>query len=121
MDYAPHSALFPHASLIVHHGGIGTSAEALRAGKPMLVVPHGFDQPDNAARLQRLGVAEVLPAGRYRHDRAASLLARLDEDRGYRTNAEPVARVLREEDGAETAAGVIEKFCDASRGFIDVQ
>ena len=52
-DYAPHSVLFPHASAIVHHGGIGTTAQAMRAGKPQLVVPHFGDQPDNANRVER--------------------------------------------------------------------
>ena len=48
LPYAPHAALFPRAALVVHQGGIGTTAEALRSGKPMLVVPHSHDQPDNA-------------------------------------------------------------------------
>ncbi len=54
VEYAPHAAVFPHAAVAVHHGGVGTSAEALHAGVPSLVVPHGFDQYDNAARLHRL-------------------------------------------------------------------
>lgn len=109
VDYAPHAALFPHASAIVHHGGVGTSAEALHAGKPMLVVPHGFDQPDNAARLQRLGVAEVLPAARYRADRAARLLDALQRRPDYRLRSEACAESLRVDDGAAAAAAVIER------------
>src|SRR5262249_28459461 len=50
-EYAPFSALFPRAAAIVHQGGIGTTGQALRAGRPMLVVPFGFDQPDNADRV----------------------------------------------------------------------
>src|SRR5208337_2067477 len=53
--YAPFSKIFPRAAVVVHQGGIGTCAQALAAGRPMLVVPFAFDQPDNAARLQRLG------------------------------------------------------------------
>ena len=53
---APHAALFPRAALVVHHGGIGTLGQALRAGRPMLVVPWSHDQPDNASRVARLGV-----------------------------------------------------------------
>ena len=60
--YAPFDLLAPQAAAFVHHGGIGTSATVLSAGKPQLVVPFAFDQPDNAARLRRLGVAAtVLP------------------------------------------------------------
>lgn len=65
-DYAPHSQLFPRASAVIHHGGIGTAAQALRAGKPQLVVPFFADQPDNAQRLAGLGAARALAEGAYR-------------------------------------------------------
>jgi len=58
--YASFSTLFPQAAAVVHHGGVGTSAQALAAGVPQLVMPMGFDQPDNAARLRRLDVARVV-------------------------------------------------------------
>jgi rhamnosyltransferase subunit B len=45
---------------VVHHGGIGTTAEALRAGIPQLIAPYAFDQFDNGRRAQKLGVAEVV-------------------------------------------------------------
>ena len=59
-DYAPLSQVLPRAAAIAHHGGIGTAAEALRAGCPQIVAPMTFDQPDNAVRLERLGVARTL-------------------------------------------------------------
>ena len=59
-DYAPLSRVLARAAAIAHHGGIGTAAEALRAGCPQLVMPMTFDQPDNAVRLERLGVARTL-------------------------------------------------------------
>lgn len=55
--YAPFSVLFPRASVVQHHGGIGTSAQALKAGIPHLVTPFAHDQFDNAYRLAKLGVA----------------------------------------------------------------
>jgi rhamnosyltransferase subunit B len=113
VDYANHRDLFPRAAVVVHHGGIGTSAEALYAGIPMLVVPHGFDQPDNAARLHRLGVAEVLPIGRYRAARAASCLERLLGDERYRDIAQACATALAHEEGAARAADVIEHIGSA--------
>ncbi|MFY8268001.1 MAG: glycosyltransferase [Terrimicrobiaceae bacterium] len=61
LDYVPLHDILPRAAAVVHAGGIGTCAEALRAGLPSVVVPYAFDQPDNAARLWRLGVAEILP------------------------------------------------------------
>lgn len=54
--YAPFQALLRHARVFVHHGGIGTIAEAMRAGVVQIVVPSAHDQPDNAARLERLGI-----------------------------------------------------------------
>jgi UDP:flavonoid glycosyltransferase YjiC (YdhE family) len=60
LDYAPLAAVVPHAAAVVHHGGVGTCGETLRAGVPSLVVPFGFDQPDNAERLRKLGVARVI-------------------------------------------------------------
>ena len=108
VDYAPHGALFERAAAVVHHGGVGTTQEALRAGCPALVVPHGFDQPDNAARVIRLGVAAVLPARRYRADRAAGLLRGLLEDPEVRPRAARLGAALREEQGARLAANTIE-------------
>ena len=60
VPYAPFSALLPRLGALVHHGGIGTSAQAMAAGIPQLVVPFAHDQFDNAARLRRLGVADTL-------------------------------------------------------------
>ncbi|WP_308915072.1 glycosyltransferase [Jannaschia sp. LMIT008] len=74
MPRLPHAPLFPRAAAIVHHGGIGTTAEALRAGKPQVVLPVGGDQPDNAARLERLGVARALPIRRFTPGRGAKAI-----------------------------------------------
>jgi rhamnosyltransferase subunit B len=59
-DWAPLSRLLPRACALVHHGGIGTAAAALAAGIPQVVFAFSHDQPDNAARLCRLGVAVQL-------------------------------------------------------------
>jgi len=58
--YAPFDLLAPRVAAFVHHGGIGTCAAALAAGTPQLIAPFAFDQPDNAARLSRLGVAATV-------------------------------------------------------------
>jgi rhamnosyltransferase subunit B len=107
VEYAPHAAVFPHAAAIIHHGGIGTSTEALRAGRPMLVVPHGFDQYDNAERLKRLGVALVLPARDYRCDTAMPLLKELVDDPTYAQHAWRCAEAVHAEHGDVVAADLI--------------
>lgn len=80
-DYVPYSQLFPRSAVVVHHGGIGTSAQAMRAGVPQLVTPFAHDQPDNAARLRRLGVADAVDprSSKFRAPELASVLGRLIE------------------------------------------
>ena len=106
--YAPFSKIFPRAAVIVHSGGIGTSAQALAAGRPMLVVPFAFDQPDNAARLQRLGVARAIPRKHYTAQRAYSELQPLLTDPAYAASAVEVAHKIAEENGVRTACDAIE-------------
>ena len=108
VEYAPHAAVFPRAAAVIHHGGIGTSTEALRAGRPMLVVPHGFDQYDNAERLKQLGVAHTLAARDYRCETAAPLLKDLLGDPGYGQRAWRRAEMVRAEHGERLAADLIE-------------
>ena len=72
--YVPLSALLPHAAALVHHGGIGTTAEALRSGTPQLITPFAWDQFDNAARVASLGAGMVMPSARLRPNRLADCL-----------------------------------------------
>jgi rhamnosyltransferase subunit B len=77
LDSVPFSQLFNRAAAVVHHGGIGTSAHALAAATPQLIMPMAFDQHDNAARLERLGVARSLSPRRFRGAAVARLLGEL--------------------------------------------
>ncbi|MGC2620240.1 MAG: glycosyltransferase [Acidobacteriaceae bacterium] len=108
--YAPYSKIFPRASVIVHQGGIGTTAQALRAGRPMLVMPYSHDQPDNARRVQRLGVAEVLRRSTYKAKPAARLIWQLLGDSAYATKAAAAATKVAAEDGAVTACDALESL-----------
>ena len=76
-DYLPFSELLPHVGAFVHHGGIGTLSQGLAAGVPQLVMPMGHDQPDNAMRLQRLGVGDQLPPSKFTAQRVADTLRTL--------------------------------------------
>ncbi len=107
-DYIPYAQVFPRAVAIVHQGGIGTTSEALRAGPPMLVVPFGADQPDNAARAKRLGVAEVLTRRQYQTRNIAAALRLLLERGNYRMRAQEMGTALEDEDGVATACDFIE-------------
>jgi UDP:flavonoid glycosyltransferase YjiC (YdhE family) len=109
-DYAPFSALFPRAAAVIHQGGIGTTGQALRAGVPQLVMPLAHDQPDNADRVRRLGVARVLPRSGYTADRAAAALRLLLDDPRYAATAARIARSVQAEDGAAVACLALEKL-----------
>ncbi|HEX4143732.1 MAG TPA: glycosyltransferase [Pirellulales bacterium] len=107
-DYAPFSELFPRAAAIVHHGGIGTTTQALRAGRPMLVMPYSYDQPDNAERVARLGVARVISRRSYNATRAAAGLDRLLSDSAYAARAAAIGARVRSEDGVKIACDALE-------------
>ena len=107
-DYAPFSRLFPHAACVVHQAGIGTTGQVLRAGVPQLVMPFGHDQPDNAARCRRLGVAEIIDRDAYTAEKAAEKLRLILNDTSYRKNAAEVARTVGTEPGTIAACDAIE-------------
>jgi UDP:flavonoid glycosyltransferase YjiC (YdhE family) len=108
VPYAPHGAVFPRAAAIVHQGGIGTTAQAMRSGRPMLVVPFGHDQFDNGARACRQGAGEMLYRSRYDGRRVAEVLKRLMEQSSYAKAAAAVGEKVRAENGAAHAADAIE-------------
>jgi rhamnosyltransferase subunit B len=108
-DYAPYSKVFPRACAIVHQGGIGTTAQALRSGHPTLVVPYSHDQPDNAARLERLGTSRTIPRKRYTAARAIKELRELLDHSRYAAKAAEIGRVIQTEDGVSVACDEIEK------------
>jgi UDP:flavonoid glycosyltransferase YjiC (YdhE family) len=107
-DYAPYSQLFPRAAAIVHQGGIGTTAQALRAGRPMLVMPYSHDQPDNAARAERLGVARMINRANYTALQVAAELKYLLNEPKYTQRAADIGRQIQAEKGARAACDAIE-------------
>ena len=110
VEYAPHQLVMPRAAAIVHQGGIGTTAQALRSGRPELIVPHGQDQPDNARRCEKLGVARVLEASHYTVERVIMELSQLLENRLYAERAASAADVIADEAGTPTACNAIEEI-----------
>lgn len=107
--YAPFSTLFPHASAIIHHGGVGTTAQALRAGVPTVIVPFVNDEYDNAARAARLGTSITLRAGHLNHKRLKDSLAAVLSNTSYAQKAATIAEKMRLDNGAAKAADIIEQ------------
>jgi rhamnosyltransferase subunit B len=110
LDYVPYSQVFPHASVIVHQGGIGTTAQGLRAGRPTLIMPYSHDQPDNASRAERLGTSRTIAQSQYRVKRLVPILQDLLDDSTYATKAQAIAAALQAEDGIGQACNVIESY-----------
>ena len=108
VEYTPYSKLFPRAAAIVHQGGIGTTGQALKAGKPMLIVPFAHDQPDNAHRIDRLGISRTIPLGKCTPELMARRLKELFSDVEAIERAGKVGEIVRSEDGVETACNAIE-------------
>ena len=111
--YAPFSLVLPRAALLVSHGGIGTVAQALAAGIPQLIMPMAFDQPDNAFRLQALGVARWLAPGRFTADRVAAALHTLLGASETIRAARSWRSRLSELDGIRTACDILEREMQA--------
>ena len=106
-NYAPFGELLPRAKALVHQGGVGTTGQGLRAGIPMLVVPFAHDQPDNAARVTRLGVARTISRSNYKAERVAKELKELLLNPFYVKRAYQVGHRVRCENGASLAVGQI--------------
>ena len=110
VPYAAHGSLFPRAQVIIHQGGIGTTAQALRARRPMLVVPHAFDQPDNALRVANLGVARTLSPKHYVATRVATQLQAILAEPRYAQRAAMVGHTVQSERGEQQACDAIEAY-----------
>lgn len=107
VNYAPLGELLPRAAAMVHQGGVGTTGQGLRAGIPMLVVPFAADQPDNAARVERLGIARTVTRENYKAERVASELKELLGNPLYARTAREVGSRVRSESGAALAVDLI--------------
>src|SRR3954463_12987994 len=107
-DYAPYSSVFPRSACVVHQGGVGTTAQAMRAGVPQLVMPYGFDQPDNAARMVGLGVGLSVSRKQYRANRVMQQLHALSA-RSFHDRARDVGNKISAENGVSAACEAIER------------
>lgn len=104
--YAPFSWLMPRCCVSVHHGGIGSTGQGLRAGKPTVIVPFSHDQFDNAGRCERLGVSATVRASRLSVDALERALRRVMEDEDVSRRAAALSPAVGT-DGAEDAADAV--------------
>lgn len=106
--FAPFSQIFPRCAAVIHHGGMGTVAQALRAAVPMLVVPWGVDQFLSGMQIERIGAGRWMRRPRFTSDRATPLLDALLHQACYRTSVRAVADQIAQEDGVTTLCTAVE-------------
>lgn len=107
LGYVDLEPLLRRSALLVHHGGVGTTARALQAGVPQIVVPWAFDQPDNAARVSALGVGTSIEHARLSGDSIARAAWTLWQDRSVARALQACARRCIATDALARAADVI--------------
>lgn len=110
VEWASYPGLFARAAAVVHQGGVGTTAQVLRAGIPQLVIPFAHDQFDNADRVRRLGCGRILRRNRLSERSLAGALTALLSNEGIAAAAREEGRSVRDERGAARAAEVLSKL-----------
>jgi rhamnosyltransferase subunit B len=114
VPHAPHALVFPRAAAVVVHGGAGSTAEALRSGRPVLVTPFAYDQFWMAAQVERLGVGRVVKTRQRTRDGFATALKEVLGDVGIAGRARDSGAAFSEElDGAEAGANAVEEMDSA--------
>jgi rhamnosyltransferase subunit B len=108
LTFAPFSQVYPQCAVVIHHGGIGTVAQALRAGVPALVAPWGADQYLNAGQVAHLGAGRWLQRHFFTTERAVHALDALLQQARYRERAQALAMRIALEDGGGTLCDALE-------------
>lgn len=114
LEGAPHDWLFPRVAAVVHHGGAGTTAAGLRAGRPTVICPFFGDQPFWGRRVATLGAGpQPIPQRRLTAARLAAAIAAAVGDPAIAARAAALGEAIRAEDGVATAVGLIEAHVGA--------
>lgn len=114
LPFAPFSSVYPHCAAVIHHGGIGTLAQALRAGVPSLVVPWGADQFFTAGQVTRIGAGRWLRRRGYTSDKARRALGALLNDPVYRRRTRAIADQIATEDGPSAICEAVDRALEPS-------
>ena len=108
-DYIPLDLLLPRSAAFVHHGGVGSTSQAMLAGVPQVLMPLAHDQFDNAERIQSLGIGDSIPSPRFTGPRLTRALKPLLESSAIANSCRQVAERLAKRDGVRRSADAIEK------------
>ena len=115
----PHDLVFPYCSMVIHHGGAGTSQSSLMSGAPSVVVAHIADQPFWGSELKRINVS---PGFILRKDLSKNKLARyinlIIKNPKYRENAQRLSKVMKAEKGVELAISALTQLAESHSGTL---
>jgi len=108
--YLPYGTLLPRGAVLVHSGGIGTSAQAMAAGIPQLVVPVVYDQTNNAVLLKRLGVGEWIRPSAFRTEIVVAKLRYLLESSAVAEQCRRIAGMFKGVDPFRRTCELLEEL-----------
>ena len=110
IESIPHTWLFPKMKIVIHHGGAGTTATGLRAGKPTIIIPHNADQPAWGQRVFELGVgSKPIKKTKLTADKLASAI-RFVQQANIISNSDKLGQELRKENGVKNAVKIINDY-----------
>ncbi|WP_027359884.1 glycosyltransferase [Desulforegula conservatrix] len=109
-EYAPLSRLLKGSTAIVHHGGIGTTAQALSCGTPQIIMPFSFDQFDNADRIERLGAGLAIKSSEFSHQTLKRALGQIIDQNGHRNKCAEISSRFGEKNPVDESCDIIDGF-----------
>jgi sterol 3beta-glucosyltransferase len=116
IDSIPHTWLFPKMKMVIHHGGAGTTATGLRAGKPTIIIPHNADQPAWGQRVFELGVgSKPIKKSKLTADKLANAILYAQAP-NIIANAERLGQELKRENGVQNAVQIIDRLINEENG-----
>ena len=104
-------SVFKYANLIIHHGGIGTTSDAMTAGVPMIILPQFIDQPDNAYRIKKLGIGEYIQKSKFNANTLLKMVEKITNDNTYYSKAKSISQKMSLDDAN---ALILEKINEIS-------
>jgi UDP:flavonoid glycosyltransferase YjiC (YdhE family) len=117
----PFAVVMPRVAVVIHHGGMGTTARAIASGTPQLILAYGADRPDTARRLERAGLCRALPPSRWSGVAVADALQKLLADPTLQARRQTFAALAAQTDSAATAAALLESSMANHRATVFAQ
>ena len=113
-SYLPFSKILPRALALVHHGGIGTTAQAIAAGIPQVIRPMAHDQPDTAARVEKLGIGVSLSPNKFHARSLAGKTKILTTSQAVLDRCKAYAERIHPDQSINETCTIIEKYAGKS-------